>query len=400
MIEVLLFIVSDYTSVWLEVSISTECLPSDGSCRREWSSFPKASGGLGLQIIGCSVIQKDGDKTTVKNPIYRVLACAFFVACLAHSSVAQTDTWMTEAPAKPAESQPVKKTQPSKPTKPVAEPVKAPTPATEAAPAAVKEPATSESESEPAQATNATLELAQKAQNPISSMVSVPFQYNSNFGVGPNDDTTQILNIQPVVPVALNENLSLVNRAIIPISYIPNSAVPPTLTNGAELGLGDINYQMYFVPQSKPGELIWGVGPTITVPTATADKLGTGKWLAGANAVGLKIKGKWVYGALVNQQWSVAGNSSRPDVSFLTVQPFINRNYSKGWYATTAPIITSNWKAPSGDQWTVPVGGGFGRIFAMGEQKVNVSLAAFGNVVKPTNGPDWNLRFQFTLLFP
>lgn len=310
--------------------------------------------------------------------------------------------WMTDAPAKSSESQPIQKSSPSQPAE---DAVKMPSPkpqeesAKKTEPAAVEEPASSESQSA-APIDDATLELARKAQNPISSMTSVPFQYNANFGVGPNDDTTQLLNIQPVVPVRLSKDLTLVNRAIIPISYIPNSAVPAPLANGAELGLGDVNYQMFFVPETKPGELIWGVGPTFTLPTATADKLGTGKWLAGVNAVGLNIKGKWVYGALVNQQWSVAGNSARPDVSFLTLQPFVNRNFKDGWYATTSPIITSNWKASSGEQWTVPVGGGMGRIFAMGDQKVNVSLAGFGNVVKPTNGPDWSLRFQFTLLFP
>lgn len=318
-------------------------------------------------------------------------------------SLAQTDSWLMQGPAKPAGS--AQKTQVEEPvTETVKEsnPKEGEHPATERAsePAVVDKPASSESKTSPETASDATLELAQKAQNPIASMISVPIQHNSNFGVGPNDDTTQTLNIQPVVPVALSDDLTLVNRAIIPISYIPNSAIPPALANGAELGLGDINYQMYFVPESKPGELIWGVGPTFTLPTATADKLGNGKWSVGANAVGLMVKGKWVYGALVSQQWSVAGNSSRPDVSFMTVQPFVNRNFSKGWYATTSPIITSNWKAPSEDQWTVPVGGGMGRVFAIGEQNVNVSLAAFANVVKPTNGPDWNLRFQFTLLFP
>jgi hypothetical protein len=316
---------------------------------------------------------------------------------------------MMDPPAKPAEGTTVEKAQPAEP--------KAQTkdrdPATETA-SPSGEPAT-ETEVKPEAATEAppetkptaaddtdeaTLELARRAQNPISSLISVPIQFNSNFGVGPNDSTTYTVNIQPVVPVALNENLTLVNRAIIPISFVPNSVFPPGLANGAELGLGDINYQMFFVPATEPGELIWGVGPTFTFPTATEDRMGTGKWLAGANAVALMIKGRWVTGALVNQQWSVAGNSARPDVSFMTLQPFVTRNFDKGWFVSSSPILSSNWNAESGEQWTVPVGGGFGRIFPIGDQQVNVSLQGFGNVVKPSNGPDWSLRFTFTLLFP
>jgi len=339
----------------------------------------------------------------------QTLTSLFLLTLLTQSSLAQPDPWMMNGGQNKAQE--VELTQPESPPqpsdavveqspvqKPASEPSAAEKPVTE--PSAAEKPPADEDKTATESPADATLELARKAQNPISSMVSVPFQYNSYFGVGPNDDTTQLLNIQPVVPVPLSEDLTLVNRAIIPISYVPNSAVPVTLASGAELGLGDTNYQMFFVPTTKPGKLIWGVGPTFTLPTATADKLGTGKWLAGANAVALTMKGPWVVGGLVSQQWSVAGKSSRPDVSFLTLQPFINRNYKGGWYATTSPIISANWKADSDDRWTVPIGGGFGRIFSMGEQKVNVSLQGYGNVVKPTNGPDWSLRFQFTLLFP
>ncbi len=334
----------------------------------------------------------------------KIFALLIFVSLLCQSSLAQSlGGWMTDPPNPPstetapkAEPNPKKVPSPAENTKPANDPSQVEAATEKSSP----RKADAEAGGSTASPGDATLELARKAQNPISSMISVPFQYNANFGVGPNDDTTQTMNIQPVVPVPLSKDLTLVNRAIIPISYVPNSAVPASLASGAELGLGDTNLQFFFVPTTKPGKLIWGVGPTVTLPTATADKLGSGKWLAGVNAVGLTMKGKWVLGALVNQQWSVAGNSARDDVSFLTVQPFINKNFEKGWYATTSPIMTSNWEARPGEKWTIPVGGGAGRIFAIGEQKVNVSLQAYGNVVKPTNGPDWTLRCQFTLLFP
>ncbi len=243
-----------------------------------------------------------------------------------------------------------------------------------------------------------TQTLARKAQNPISDMVSLPFQYNSQFGAGPNSQTTHTLNIQPVIPVQAGD-WNLVNRTIIPISYVPNSAVPPPANQGQELGFGDVNYQLYFVPANSGG-FTWGVGPTLTLPTGSDAKLGSGKWLAGPNAVVLTMQGRWVVGTLLNQQWSFAGDSSRPEVSVLTAQPFVCYNFDDGWYLTSAPIITANWQAPGGEKWTIPLGGGFGRIFSMGDQKVNVQLQGFSNIEKPTGGPDWGLRLQFTLLFP
>ena len=109
---------------------------------------------------------------------------------------------------------------------------------------------------------------------------------------------------------------------------------------------------------------------------------------------------KFVFGAVANNIWSVAGDGDRPDVSQLTFQPFVNYNMKDGWYLVSAPILTANWEAPGGNQWTVPLGGGFGRIFAIGKQKVNASLQGYWNVAKPNGGPDWTLRTQFQLLFP
>lgn len=236
--------------------------------------------------------------------------------------------------------------------------------------------------------------LARQSQNPIASLISVPFQNNTNFGVGEFDRTGNILNVQPVIPTPLSENLTLVSRTIIPIAYQPELA--PGLNSA--FGLGDINYTGFFVPTTT-GNFTWGVGPSVLLPTATNTVLGTGKWSAGPAAVGLVTQGQIVTGALVSQLWSFAGDGDRQDVSLLTVQPFFNYNFEKGWYATTSPIVNANWLA-TGEKWTVPIGGGFGRVFRIGSQPVNTSLQAYWNVVRPEGAADWTLRAQLTLLFP
>jgi hypothetical protein len=237
-------------------------------------------------------------------------------------------------------------------------------------------------------------DLARASQNPIASLISVPFQNNTNFGVGEFNRTSNILNIQPVIPVSLSDNLTLVNRTIIPIAYQPQLAAGLD----SAFGLGDINYTGFFVPQSA-GNFTWGVGPSIVLPTATDTLLGTGKWSIGPAAVGLITEGPIVAGALVSQLWSFAGDSNREDVSLLTVQPFFNYNFAGGWYATTSPIITANWEADGG-QWTLPIGGGAGRVFNIGSQPVNASLQAYWNAIRPERAADWTLRAQLTLLFP
>jgi hypothetical protein len=237
-------------------------------------------------------------------------------------------------------------------------------------------------------------DLAKASQNPIASLISVPFQNNTNFGVGDFDRTSNILNVQPVIPTPLSDSLTLVNRTIIPISYQPELAAGVD----SAFGLGDINYTGFFVPETT-GNFTWGVGPTVLLPTATDTVLGTGKWSLGPAAVGLVTEGPIVAGGLVSQLWSFAGDSDRADVSLFTFQPFFNYNFEGGWYLSTSPIITANWKA-SGEQWTLPIGGGGGRVFNIGSQPVNLSAQAFWNAVKPEGAADWTLRVQFTLLFP
>lgn len=239
-------------------------------------------------------------------------------------------------------------------------------------------------------------ELAKKAQNPIANMISVPFQNNTNFGIGPNDRSQNILNIQPVVPTTLGE-WNLINRVIAPIISQPVLSTE----SDSKFGLGDIVYQGFFTPASG-GNVTWGIGPVAILPTATDPSLGSGKWSAGPTAVVVAFAGKFVLGGVAYNTWSFAGKSDRSDVNLGFVQYFVNYNLPKAWYITSAPAITVNWEAPEGDKWIVPFGGGMGKIFAIGKQKLNGSVNAYWNAVKPetTDGPDWTLRAQLVFMFP
>ena len=222
----------------------------------------------------------------------------------------------------------------------------------------------------------------------------MPFQSNTNFNAGPFNRTQEVFNIQPVVPMHLSDDWNLISRTIIPLLSQPSPFFDSN-TNG----IGDITQSLFFSP-THPGKLIWGVGPVFTVPSANDPILGTGKFLFGPTAVFLVTPGHWVIGVLLNNQWSVGGNPLRPPVNAFLAQPFLNYNMAHGWYLTTSPIITSNWLAASGQQWTVPVGGGFGRVFRVGDQPVNAQIAGYYNAIRPTGTPAWQLRASVALLFP
>ncbi len=237
-------------------------------------------------------------------------------------------------------------------------------------------------------------DLAKATQNPLASMISLPFQNNTNFGIGPDDDTQNILNIQPVWPFSLGEDWNFVTRTIIPVISQPGVAPGESRTNG----VGDITFTGWVSPKNT-GKWIWGVGGALVLPTATDDALGNDKWSVGPSVVVLTMPGKWVIGSLISNVWSVGGSGDQ-DVNFFTWQYFVNYNMDNGWYLTSAPIITANWEADSNNTWTVPFGGGVGRIFRIGKQPLNAQVSAYYNVEKPTSGADWQLRLQLQMLFP
>jgi len=237
-------------------------------------------------------------------------------------------------------------------------------------------------------------DLAKQTQNPVANLISVPLQNNFNFGLGPNRVTQWVLNIQPVIPVPLDEDWNLITRTILPV--IDQPSIAPGVPNA--FGLGDLNPTFFVSPAGSKG-FIWGIGPTFTLPTATDRLLGQQMWCAGPAVVGLTMRGPWVVGALAHQQWSFAGWGTQP-VNGLLIQPFINYNLPGGWYLSSSPILTANWKAAAGQQWTVPVGGGGGKIVHIGRLPLNLSLSAFYNVETPQYGPDWQLRFTVQILFP
>jgi hypothetical protein len=248
-----------------------------------------------------------------------------------------------------------------------------------------------------AQAEMSAEELAKLAQNPVGNLISVPFQNNTNLNFGPENGTQNILNIQPVIPIEITKDWNIITRTIMPVIWMP--ALGPDIPSKS--GFGDIVLTAFLSP-ANPGEWIWGAGPVVQIPTNSNAELGNKNWGLGPSFVVLHLdKGDpWVYGVLVNNIWSLSSDKQGGSYSNLTLQPFVNYNFEGGTYLTTAPILTANWKADSSQQWTVPLGGGVGKIFHLGKLPVNTQISAYYNVVRPDFGANWQIRAQVQLMFP
>ncbi len=237
-------------------------------------------------------------------------------------------------------------------------------------------------------------ELAMKLSNPVAAMISVPFQNNFEFGIGPESGFRWTLNFQPVVPLHLSAKMNLIVRTIVPI--IQQSDV--ILGEGSQFGMGDVTQSFFFSPVG--GGIIWAVGPVLYYPSATSSLLGGKKWGAGPTLLVLRQSGGWTYGILANHIWSFAdasGGADRPDISNTFLQPFLSYGTKA---ATTFGINTESSYDWENEQWTVPINVFVSQLVHFGKLPVSLGLGYKYYAAKPASGPDWGIRFIFTLLLP
>lgn len=250
----------------------------------------------------------------------------------------------------------------------------------------------------PSEDTNAAAKNA--AQNPVASVISVPIQGNTAFGVGPYRRALNQTLIEPVVPLRLSENWILITRTITPIVVLPRF----TPTQGVQYGLGNMEPQFYFSP-AHPGKFIWGVGPQLYLPTASEDALSVNsslaqvgrKWGGGVATVGLTQHGHWLGGLLLSNQWAGLNHNH---VNEATMNPFLYYNFRHGWYLVSSEVMTADWTASRNQRWSVPAGGGFGKIFKLGPQILNARAQAWNVTQRPDGGPNWVLQTQVQFLYP
>lgn len=292
------------------------------------------------------------------------------------------------------------------------------------------------SQSCPLRAQDEGTELAKQLSNPISSLISVPFQSNWDFRMGPlSEGTKYTLNFQPVVPLSIGDDWNLIIRTIVPyvsqedvftgpapkFPGLPDSVlrnVPVGLRSQAEDaaraafnravknrpvdvhqdGMGDIVQSFFFSPKAPTrGGLIWGVGPAFLYPTATDSLLGGEKWGVGPTFVLLKQSGGWTYGMLANHLWSFAGDDARADVNATFVQPFISYTTKKATSFTLNTEATYDW---NNSQWLAPVNLAVGQVVKLGKLPVQFTIGGKYYAEGPSGAPEWGLRFVVTPLFP
>lgn len=202
-----------------------------------------------------------------------------------------------------------------------------------------------------------------------------------------------------MLPVGLTKDVNLITRPVIPLY----DSVPHKTASGdyhRSTGFDDIVLVELFSP-SHSGNWILGLGPTFIFPTASSDFTGQGKWQAGPGAVVGYLTDHFIVGVFPQQWWSFAGDSDRPGTSQMNLQPFAGWFFGEGWMIAYSGNILANWKAPSGDRWTVPIGASIGKVVKLGPLPVKIQLGGQYMPIRPDNtGQEWNIQLNLTPVIP
>jgi len=203
------------------------------------------------------------------------------------------------------------------------------------------------------------------------------------------------LNIQPVIPITLNQEWNVITRTIVPL--IDQNDIP--FRGDSESGLSDIVASQFFSPKEATASgWIWGAGPVWLLPTASDETLGGEKWGIGPTAVLLKQQGPWTFGVLANHLWSFAGDDDRADVNATFLQPFLAYITKTKTTLSLNTESTYDWEAK---EWSVPVNFLVNQMLKIGKLPFQLGVGARYWVDHPDNGPEgWGARVQLTFLFP
>ena len=226
---------------------------------------------------------------------------------------------------------------------------------------------------------------AQQTLNPLAHSSQLKVTPSLDFSAGPHLDTL-MLEFQPRVPIGLTEDWRVVTRSNLSISQI--------LGNEETTGLGDFDASFFLSP-ARATKWVWGAGPIIQLPTATNMTEGSGKWSTGPTLALVYVNGPWVNGVVASHLWSVAGPSRRESVEWTQIEMQISYTFSNNWYVETNPTISHDWRAPSGQDWFIPIGAVVGREFTIRSQEVSLQVGAYYNGKRPNGTAAWMLVTGF-----
>jgi len=253
-------------------------------------------------------------------------------------------------------------------------------------------------------------EITQLKQNPVSGLRSV-FLEDETATIGAK--AANAFSVQPVWPFDISEDWKLITYTIMPVASLPalgsgNSnqgetsglqSLPAVAPAGDRiLGLGNILFNGYITLKKPEGSFVWGVGPSVQLPTRTNPALGSNRVSAGPALLLYDSSGPWAGGVVLQNFWSLGGTGTNRVNNFAT-QYILYYNFPDGWSLESNATVRANWLAAPQNRWLVPLGGGIGKTFQISSRFYSASLQGFCNVERPSTIGKWAVIATFQIIF-
>ena len=244
-------------------------------------------------------------------------------------------------------------------------------------------------------------EFARKAQDPLGDIKALMTDNTIAFDGGPNEDTSYAFQLQPVYSLDTTGNWNMLLRGIIPITGLEPGVVAPPIgpeprpPNGSTWGVSDAIVQMFFSPKSEAAWK-WGIGPQISLDTATSDRVAGPGWGYGLAGV--------IFGGVGNFALGVVDmyHLGERDFEVGTIQPIVMYNFPSkpGIYLGYNNALTYNPKATSGNKWQIPLGLTFGRTLMLRNgDGLDLNIGAYDLSKGVDGGHDAQLKFGLSYYF-
>lgn len=232
-------------------------------------------------------------------------------------------------------------------------------------------------------------QVSSQANNPAAAITMIQFRNILLPNVSGTDGPTNSLGLQPVLPIGPFHKFNVAQLVKVTLAF--NTIPSPNKQHG----ISDLQIFDLFTFKKKWG--VWGVGPSLIFPTASAALLGAGKWQAGPSAAIIYSSAKNLIAGLVFQNpISYAGDKNRPNQNNLIIAPTLTYSLSKGWFGGLADFnVTFDWE--NGGVATIPIGLQVGKVINLGKETFSVSVEAGGFAASPDNSPKPGMIFGFEL---
>lgn len=230
--------------------------------------------------------------------------------------------------------------------------------------------------------------LDQAANDPTASLMNVQLQnlYSGDY-YNLDDQSGNTFQIRSAIPFKTGR-FKHIARVTLPII---------TDSPSGENGLGDT--VLFDMVTSDKSWGRWGAGLVTLLPTASDDKLGSGKWGAGP-ALGFVARDTRLMWGVFNQNiFSFAGDSERDDVGVSILQPIINISLPNKWSVGVSEMnVTYDWEKST---WTsLPLGIKVNKMVRLGKMPTMFSGSYEYNFQDDNVAPEWTVNFTVKFLFP